>query len=145
MNKLRIQAYSFYKYYIYLTSGFILKKQNESNFINLITKNNYRNTLCHIPQKANVLTFFSREHDNGQSFEPLIFIEIILLFIEFCFKYEEKIPKQKPDTSFNRLQSFAEKLKIIKYAENSIHASSNLLVLMNYNKILDKKRINEGH
>ena len=38
---------------------------------------------------------------------------------------EEKIPKQKPDTSFNRRLIVAEKLKIIKYAENSIYASSN--------------------
>ena len=27
---------------------------------------NYRNTLCHIPQKANVLAFLVGEHDNGQ-------------------------------------------------------------------------------
>ena len=40
---------------------------------------------------------------------------------------EEKIPKQKPHASFNRRLSVAEKLNIIKYAEeNSIHASSNL-------------------
>ena len=40
---------------------------------------------------------------------------------------EEKIPKQKPDTSFNRRLSVDEKLKIIKCAEeNSIHGSSKL-------------------
>ena len=40
---------------------------------------------------------------------------------------EEKIPKQKPPTCFNRRLSISEKLKIIKYAEeNSIRASSNL-------------------
>ena len=40
---------------------------------------------------------------------------------------EEKIPKQNPHLSFNRRLSDAEKLKIIKYAEEiSIHASSNL-------------------
>ena len=40
---------------------------------------------------------------------------------------EEKIPMHKPNTAFNRRLSVAEKLKIIKYAEeNSIHASSNL-------------------
>ena len=40
---------------------------------------------------------------------------------------EENIPKQKPYTSFNRWLSVAEKLKIIKFAEeNNIHASSNL-------------------
>ena len=48
--------------------------------------------------------------------------------MDFVLKMEEeKIPNQKPDTSFNRRLSVAEKLEIIKYAEeNSIHASSNL-------------------
>ena len=40
---------------------------------------------------------------------------------------EEKIPKHKPHTSFNRRLSVAERLKIIKYTEEIfIHASSNL-------------------
>ena len=37
-------------------------------------------------QKAKFLHFSVGEHGNGQSFEPLIFIEIALFFIEFCFK-----------------------------------------------------------
>ena len=36
---------------------------------------------------------------------------------------EEMIPKQKPDKSLNKRLSVDEKLKIVKYAENSIHAS----------------------
>ena len=46
---------------------------------------NYRNTLCHIlPHKADFLAFFSMgEHNNGQQFEQLIFIEITLYYIEF--------------------------------------------------------------
>ena len=48
--------------------------------------------------------------------------------MDFVLKMEEeKIPNQKPDTSFNRRLSVAEKLEIIKYPEeNSIHALSNL-------------------
>ena len=51
----------------------------------------YRNTLCHIPpQKVDFLAFFSRgEHDNGQQFEQLIFIEITLFLLSF-FRWKKK-------------------------------------------------------
>ena len=50
----------------------------------------YNNTLCHIPPKKRTFYHFQvREHDNGQQFENLIFIEITLFFIEF-FKWKNK-------------------------------------------------------
>ena len=77
-------------------------------------------------KKKSILTFSVGEHDNDQSFGPLIFRSRYFLLIFVLKMEEEKISRQKHDTSFNRRLSIAEKLKIIKYAENSIHASSNL-------------------
>ena len=46
--------------------------------------------MSYSPQKADFLAFFSRgEHDNGQQFEQLIFIEITLFFIEI-FRWKKK-------------------------------------------------------
>ena len=46
--------------------------------------------MSYSPQKADFLSFFSRgEHDNGQQFEQLIYIEIALFFIEF-FRWKKK-------------------------------------------------------
>ena len=62
------------------------------------------------PQKADFFFHFQYgEHDNGQQFEQLIFIDVTLFFIEFFFMEEEKIPKQKPDTFFNRQLSVVKK------------------------------------
>ena len=71
---------------------------------------NYRNTLCHIPPKKRTFYHFQLgEHNNGQQFEQLIFIEITLFFIEFFLDGRRKNSKQKPHTSFNKRLSVSKK------------------------------------
>ena len=51
--------------------------------------------MSYSPQKADFWAFFSRgEHDNGQQFEQLIFIEVTLFFIE-VFRWKKKKFKSK--------------------------------------------------
>ena len=63
--------------------------------------------MSYSPQKADFLAFLIGEHDNGQQFEQLIFIEIALFFIE-VFRWK-KISKEKPHASFNRRLSVVKK------------------------------------
>ena len=68
----------------------------------------YRNTLCHIPPKKwTFYHFLVGEHDNGQQFEQLKFIEVTLFFIEVFRWKKKKFQSKKPHASFNRRLSVA--------------------------------------
>ena len=60
------------------------------------TNSYYRNAFYHISLKKSGLfiNFSVGEHDNGQQFEQLIFIEITLFFIE-VFRWKKKKFKSK--------------------------------------------------